>query len=103
VTFGKFDEEGHSASSSIDSIDEFEIDDSFLDEDYKADRGNGQKMHNTRSTGRDKGKKPKISAQNQSATIDVQGTAKPNYDVRKKEEARHRLLAKKLKGYRKQE
>jgi len=46
VIFGKADEEessnSQSASSSINSIDEFEIDDSFLDVDDKADRGEGQ-------------------------------------------------------------
>ena len=55
MVFGKADEEDDSDCSSIASIDEFEIDDSFVDPDYKADRGVAKKVHNTRSTARDKG------------------------------------------------
>lgn len=52
MIFGKADLDDDSDGSSIESIDEFEIDDSFVDPDYKADRGVGQKVHNTRAAAR---------------------------------------------------
>lgn len=64
VVFGPADGTDESATSSIDSIDEFEIDDSFLDPDDEADWGSGQQTQDARSTGRSQGQKTKTTASN---------------------------------------